>query len=160
MCTFVVDLPVSVDVGFADHFVDLLVGEFLAEVGHDVPQLGGRDEPVAVLVEHAERLTDLLFRVRVLHLARHHRQELREVDRPVACSRRTSGRRILIKGCSPPPTKLPLSLWDPGHHLIHGSFGPPESTPQAASRSVQAFLYRADGCVQQTDRQTDYTEHQ
>jgi len=67
---FVVDLTVAVNVGLPDHFIDLLVCELLAEVGHDVPQLGGRDEPVAVLVEDAERLPDLLLRVRVLHLAR------------------------------------------------------------------------------------------
>jgi len=46
----VVDLAVTVDVGFPDHLVHLLVGELLAEVGHHVTQLGGRDEAVAVLV--------------------------------------------------------------------------------------------------------------
>lgn len=82
--TLVIDLSVAVDVGFADHLVDLLVGELLAEVGHDVAQLGGRYEPVAVLVEHAERLTDLLLAVGVLHFTGHHRQEFREIYRAVA----------------------------------------------------------------------------
>ena len=41
----------------------LLVGELLSEVGHDVSQLGGGDETVAILVEHTEGLPDLLFAV-------------------------------------------------------------------------------------------------
>ena len=58
---FIIDLAVAVYVSLPDHLVDFLVGEFLAEVGHHVPQLGGGDEAVAVLVEHAERLPDLLL---------------------------------------------------------------------------------------------------
>merc|ERR1719217_1112082 len=80
----VVDLAVTVNVGLADHLVDLLVGQLLAEVGHDVAQLSRRDEAVAVLVEDAERLLQLLLRVRVLHLARHEGAELREVNGAVA----------------------------------------------------------------------------
>ncbi|KAF5215955.1 hypothetical protein ECC02_011319 [Trypanosoma cruzi] len=76
----VVDLTIAVHVGLADHFVHLLVRQLLAEVRHDVAQLGGGDEAVAVLVKHAERLLDLLLRVRVLHLAGHQRQELGEVN--------------------------------------------------------------------------------
>jgi hypothetical protein len=82
----VVDLTVAVNVSLADHLVDLLVGELLAEVGHDVPELRSGDEAVAVLVEDAEGLADLLLRVGVLHLASHHGEELGEVDRAVAIS--------------------------------------------------------------------------
>jgi hypothetical protein len=49
-----------------------------------MPQLGRTDVPVPVLVEHLERLLDLLLRVRVAHLTRHHGEELGEVDRPVS----------------------------------------------------------------------------
>ena len=56
--TFIVDLAVSVDDGLADHFVDLLVREVLVEVGDDMTQLGGRDEPAAVLVEHTTSFAD------------------------------------------------------------------------------------------------------
>merc|ERR1719199_2199718 len=80
----VVDLAVAVNVRLADHLVTLLVGELLAEVGHDVAELGGGDEPVAVLVEHLEGLDDLLLGVSVLHLASHHGEELGEVDGAVA----------------------------------------------------------------------------
>jgi len=34
------------------------------------------------------------------------------------------------------PSKLPHCLGTLDPHLIHGSSGPPESTPQTASRSV------------------------
>ena len=47
--TFVVDLTVAVDVGFSDHLVNLLVSQLLAQVGHHVSELGGRDKTVAVL---------------------------------------------------------------------------------------------------------------
>merc|ERR1719478_1408185 len=80
----VVDLAVTVNVGLADHLVDLLVGELLAEVGHDVAELSRRDEAVAVLVEDAEGLLELLLRVGVLHLAGHEGAELGEVNGAVA----------------------------------------------------------------------------
>ena len=41
---FVVDLSIAIDVSFTDHLIDFLVGELLAEVGHDVAKLGGRNE--------------------------------------------------------------------------------------------------------------------
>eukprot|EP01084_Bolivina_argentea_P181929 314162_1 len=80
----VVDLAVTVDVGLADHLVDLLVGELLAEVRHDVAELSSGDETVAVLVENAESLLDLLLGVGVLHLAGHQGQELGEINRAAA----------------------------------------------------------------------------
>ena len=47
--TFVVNLSVSVNVGFSDHLVDFLVGQLLAQVGHHVTQFGGGNETVPVL---------------------------------------------------------------------------------------------------------------
>lgn len=82
--TLVIDLAVAVNVRLANHLVDLLISELLAEVGHDVAQLSRRDETVAVLVEHTEGFADLLLAVCVLHLARHHGEELGEVYRAVA----------------------------------------------------------------------------
>merc|ERR1711860_187178 len=41
---FVVGLAVAVNVCLPDHLVDLFVGQFLAQVGHDMPQFGGGDE--------------------------------------------------------------------------------------------------------------------
>lgn len=54
--TLIVDLPVAVDVGFADHFVHLLVSELLAQVCHDVPQLRCTDVAIAVLREATAKL--------------------------------------------------------------------------------------------------------
>ena len=51
----VVDLPVSVDVGLADHLVDLLVGKLLTEVGHDVSQLRGRDKSEENTMKNAKQ---------------------------------------------------------------------------------------------------------
>ena len=82
--TFIINLSVTVDVCLPDHFIDLLISELLAKVGHYMPQLCCRDEPIAILVKHTECLSDLLFAVRVLHLPCHHSQKLWEVDGPVA----------------------------------------------------------------------------
>merc|ERR1711910_189913 len=67
-----------------DHLIHLLIGELLSQVGHHVPELSRGDETVAVLVEDAERLPNLLLAVCVLHLPGHHGEELGEVDRAVA----------------------------------------------------------------------------
>ena len=38
------------------------------------------------------------------------------------------------------PPKLPLLMGASGPHLIHGSLGPPDSSTQTASRSLQPFV--------------------
>ena len=43
-----------VRVSFSDHFLDLFVGEPLAEVHHAVLELGLADEPVTVAIKHSE----------------------------------------------------------------------------------------------------------
>merc|ERR1739841_105350 len=82
----VVDVTVSVDIGLSDHLIDLLVGELLSKVGHDVSQLSGGDETVAISIEDLEGLDELLFGVGVLHLSGHEGQELWEVDGSVTVS--------------------------------------------------------------------------
>ena len=47
----VVDLTVTIDIGLTDQLIDLVVGQLLSQVGHDVTQLGGGDETVAIAVE-------------------------------------------------------------------------------------------------------------
>ena len=44
----------AVDVSFADHLVDFLVGQLLAQVCHDVTKLGRRDVAVSVLVKYSK----------------------------------------------------------------------------------------------------------
>jgi hypothetical protein len=46
-----VNAPITILVGLANHLVDFVVGKLLADRGHDVTELGGRDEPVVVAVE-------------------------------------------------------------------------------------------------------------
>lgn len=46
-----VDPSITVLVSLADHFVDLVVSELLADRGHDMPELGGGDEAVVIAVE-------------------------------------------------------------------------------------------------------------
>jgi hypothetical protein len=75
-----VNSSVTVLVSLPDHLIDLIVGELLADAGHDVPELSSGDEAVVVAVEDLEGLADLLLGVSVLHLARHHGEELGEVN--------------------------------------------------------------------------------
>jgi len=91
--TFVVDKSVAVDICLANHLVDFVVGQLLAECHHHLSQLAGWDVAVSVLVKHLERLAklDLLVLWR-LHLPQHHRHELVEVDRSVTCT--TTGRPL------------------------------------------------------------------
>lgn len=49
--TFIVDLPISVNISFPDHFVHFFIRQLLAEVRHHVAQLGGADVAVPVLEE-------------------------------------------------------------------------------------------------------------
>ena len=51
----------------------------------------------------------------------------------------------------PPPSKLPFPMRGSGSHLIHRSLGPPESSTQTASRSVEPFFA---GIISVTDHAT------
>ena len=87
--TFVIYLSVSVDVGLPHHLVHFVLAELLAEVDHDVAQLLRVDRPVAVAVEHPERLPHVRLQVVLDELARHQLQKLHEIHRSVPCSTRT-----------------------------------------------------------------------
>jgi hypothetical protein len=50
-----VNTPIAVLVGLADHLIDLVVSQLLADRGHDVAQLGRRDETVVVAVKDLRR---------------------------------------------------------------------------------------------------------
>jgi len=54
----------------------------------------------------------------------------------------SSRQRVVIfhSGVIVPRFKIAPSIGDLNPHLIHGSLGPPESSTQTASRSVQSFL--------------------
>jgi len=52
----------------------------------------------------------------------------------------------------PPPSKLPLHM----RGCLHGSLGPPESSTQTTSRSVQPFLQGLLFCDRPTDRPIDH----
>jgi len=55
-------------------------------------------------------------------------------------------------------SKLPILVGDPDPNLIHGSAGPPDSTSQTASRSVEPFLHGSHSVRdRQTDQPTDHT---
>ena len=47
----VVDLTITIDIGFTDHLIDFLIGQFLTEVGHDVTKFRGGDETIAITIE-------------------------------------------------------------------------------------------------------------
>lgn len=64
----IVDDPSPVRVGLPDHLINLIIGELLTQVGHDVSEFRGGDGAVALSVEHPESFDDLLLRVGVLHL--------------------------------------------------------------------------------------------
>merc|ERR1719189_1223662 len=72
---FIVDLSITVNVGLADHLINLLI-----KVGHDMTKLRSTDEAVAIAIEHLEGFDQFLLGVGVLHLARHEGQELWKVD--------------------------------------------------------------------------------
>jgi hypothetical protein len=70
---FVVDFAIAINISFANHFIDFLVRELLTKVGHDVTQLGSRDETISSLSK-PEGFKDLPSRYP--SSASHHYQEL------------------------------------------------------------------------------------
>merc|ERR1719502_762248 len=80
-----VDLAVPVTVGFVDHLLELLIGHPLAKLLGDALEILERDLASLVIVEQPESLEDLVLRIAIEDLLRHHRHELREFDgaRPI-----------------------------------------------------------------------------
>jgi hypothetical protein len=82
----VVDSAITVLVSLPDHLINLVIGELLTDGGHDMSEFSSGNEAVVITVENLEGLADLLLGVGVLHLARHHGKEFREVDGAVVVS--------------------------------------------------------------------------
>ena len=87
-----VDATIAILVSLANHLINLVICELLANGCHDVTELGCRDETVVVTVKHLmwvsrhtervqqgaylEGFPNLLLGIGVLHLAGHHGEEL------------------------------------------------------------------------------------
>merc|ERR1719215_2275538 len=56
---FIVDLSVAINVGFPDHFINLLIGELLTQVCHDMAQLCCADEAITITVKNLEGFDQL-----------------------------------------------------------------------------------------------------
>ena len=48
----IVDLSITIDVGLADHLINLLIGQLLPKICHDMAELSCRDETILILVKH------------------------------------------------------------------------------------------------------------
>lgn len=88
-----INSSIAILISLADHLIDFLVGQLLANGCHDMAKLGCGDEAVVIAVEdlvtheldysthldllaHLESFADLILRIGILHLSRHHGQEL------------------------------------------------------------------------------------
>merc|ERR1712060_816333 len=81
---FLVYLTVSVTIRLVDHFLRLLVGHALAELFCHTLQVLKGDLASLVVVEETESFQDLVLRITVQDLVRHHLQELFVADRAAA----------------------------------------------------------------------------
>merc|ERR1719161_3211754 len=79
---FLVNLAVTITVRFVDHLLQLLVRHPLPKLLRDALEVLERDLSGLVVIEEPERLEDLVLRVTVKDLLRHHRHELRKFDGP------------------------------------------------------------------------------
>lgn len=55
-----------------NHFIDFLIGELLAQVGHDVSEFSGTDETITVLVKNLVKKTTYEARWKTFHKYRRH----------------------------------------------------------------------------------------
>merc|ERR1719387_78155 len=81
---FLVDLAVTVTICLVDHLLELLIRHPLPKLLSHALQVLEGDLPRLVVVEEPECLQDLVLRVPVQDLVRHHLQELLVLDRPAA----------------------------------------------------------------------------
>merc|ERR1719231_266453 len=80
-----VHLAVTIAIRFVDHLLKLLVRHPLPKLLRDALEVLERDFPGLVIIEEPESLEDLVLRVTVENLLRHHGHKLRELDgaRPI-----------------------------------------------------------------------------
>merc|ERR1719267_14757 len=80
-----VHLAVTITVRFVDHLLKLLVRHPLPKLLRNALEVLERDLPGLIIVEEPESLKDLVLRVTIENLLRHHCHELRELDgaRPI-----------------------------------------------------------------------------
>lgn len=70
-----IDVSVSILVSHLEHLIQVVIGQVLAEVLENRPQLDSRDGAAAVLVEDLKRILQLLLVVDLLDGPGHHVEE-------------------------------------------------------------------------------------
>jgi len=73
-------MTITIDISLSDHLIDLLIGELLSEVGHNVSKLSSGDKTVSISIEDLEGLDELLLSIGILHLSGHEGEELWEIN--------------------------------------------------------------------------------
>ena len=91
--TFIIDLPISINVCFSDHLINFLICKFLSQVCHHMSQLSSTNETISIFVKHSESFSDFFFTVSILHFPCHHGKKFREINCSITCFR-----KILILG--------------------------------------------------------------
>merc|ERR1719183_2668062 len=79
-----VDLAIAITVSLVDHVLELLIIDVLAQLLSNASEVAEGDLVGGVVVEQLEHLLDVLAGVLLAHLARHHLEELVELDGAVA----------------------------------------------------------------------------
>lgn len=77
----VVNVAITVNIGFPDHLVNLFLGQFFAQVSHYVTKFGCRNQSITVSVKYFECFNQLLFSVCVLHFSISHANYLAMSDK-------------------------------------------------------------------------------
>jgi len=66
---FVVDVTITIDISFSDHFIDFFVSQLFTQVGHNVSQFSSRDQTIAISIEDLEGFDEFFFSISILHLS-------------------------------------------------------------------------------------------
>lgn len=77
---FVVNVSITINISFSNHFINFIVCQFFSKIGHNVSQFSSWDKSVSISIEDFEGFNEFFFWILFLHLSSHQGQEFREID--------------------------------------------------------------------------------
>ena len=83
---FVVDLSITINISFSDHFINFFVSKFFTKSGHDLSKFSSGNKLISISVENFESFSEFFFSISVFDFSGHEWKELWEINSTITIS--------------------------------------------------------------------------
>lgn len=83
---FIVNLSITINISFSDHFINFFISQFFTKSGHDLSKFSSGNKLVSISVKDFKGFSEFFFSISILDLSGHKGKKLWEINCPVPVS--------------------------------------------------------------------------